>query len=593
MTEEETARTAAAGPDTVHQPILESVEAPRLKGIGTEEFVQYKQRREVYERRIKEKNEESGVSVRVTTYRNSISKPVLDMFVTAQWVPVETTEEITEEQLRACVEERAHVNPAEYDLGQIERDLKQVRMGHGAKHMSLEMQVLKLGLHYATTLDNLGYSAFIQKQPQLAVGQVLKRVTHEQLRNRLLLTIKLRKEDGFKKNYNVFMRELVREAKQIDRYEAVKRFSTQYSFSDSDDDMAAEKRPRAKHRLERKNKIERGKERKSGGASVARRSLTGKRDRPACLNKSCSEYHFMNECHNTPETRKKELLSAYYDAKKKLKGDRRDRFSGRRDQKRKDGSVGVVGEHNLSNNSSLFSATFCDGAVDAVVLADQGSDINVIPPNVFELIASADSSLMPEDLSTVLRYSNALLDAEPLCCSRKVSLDVMLRIRHGTKMLLRGIEWLVSDKDTKYVIIGRSVLSAIGLDNRVLMAAACDRNNGVLNIPEMLRRASLDNANVAAGSIHSLLYERGLEHGSTYQSAAGVDDDMLEESDVYVDLGDDPNQNLDHALTAKVGEAVSNGLSPSGRVRLTELLSRYKSVFGFGWESPYQPTSSL
>ena len=184
MTEEETARTAAAGPDTVHQTIVELVEAPRLKGIGTEEFVQYKQIREVYECRIKEKNEESGVSVPVTTYGNSISKPVLEMFVTAQWVPVETTEEITEDQLRACVEESAHINPAEYDLGQIERDLKQVRMGHGAKHMSLEMQILKLGLNYATTLDNLGYSAFIQKQPQLGVGHVFKRVTHEQLRNR-------------------------------------------------------------------------------------------------------------------------------------------------------------------------------------------------------------------------------------------------------------------------------------------------------------------------------------------------------------------------------------------------------------------------
>ena len=134
-----------------------------------------------------------------------------------------------------------------------------------------------------------------------------------------LLTIKLRKEEGFKKNYNVFMRELVKEANQIDQYESVKRFSTQYSFSDSDDDMAAEKRPRARHRLERKNKNERGKERKSGGAGVARRSLTGKRDRPACLNKSCSEYHFMNECHNTQEARKKELLSAYHDAKRNSK----------------------------------------------------------------------------------------------------------------------------------------------------------------------------------------------------------------------------------------------------------------------------------
>lgn len=590
MTEEETAGTAATGHDTVHQTIVESVEAPRLKGIGTKDFVRYKQRREVYERMITEKNEESGVSVPLTTYRNSIAKPVLDMFVTAQWVPADTVEEISEEHLKACVEERAHVNPAEYDLGQIERDLRQVRMEHGPKHMSLEMQVLTLGLKYATTLDNLGYSAFIQKQPQLAVGHVLKRVTHDQLRNRLLLTIKLRKEEGFKKNYNAFMRELVREAKQIDRYEAARRFNPQSSFSDSDDDLDRANRTRAKDRRAMKTKNEKWRERKSGAADASKQKSKGKRDRPACLNKSCSEYHFMNECQNTNETRKKELLSTYYDSKKKQKGDKRFRFS---DRKGKDGSVGVVGEHDLNDNSSLFSATFCDGAVDCVVLADQGSDINVIPPNVFKLMADADNTLNPEDLGGALRYSNALLEAEPLCCSRKVNSDVMLRIRHGTNMLMRGIEWLVSDKETKYVIIGRKVLSAIGLDNRLLMAAACDRNNGVLNIPDMLRRANLDGANAAAGSIHSLLYERGLEYGSTYHSGGGADADMLEDSDVYVDLGDDPKEDLDQALKKKVDEAISNGLSSDGGARLTALLSRYKSVFGFGWESPYQPTSSL
>jgi len=49
---------AGAGPSssTVRQTIVETVEAPRLEGITTADFVKFKQDREVYERRIAEKN---------------------------------------------------------------------------------------------------------------------------------------------------------------------------------------------------------------------------------------------------------------------------------------------------------------------------------------------------------------------------------------------------------------------------------------------------------------------------------------------------------------------------------------------------------
>lgn len=70
----------------------------------------------MYERQINEKNAESAVTVPLTTYRNSISKPVLDMFLTACLVPVKSVKEITEEHLRLCAERRARVAPEENDL---------------------------------------------------------------------------------------------------------------------------------------------------------------------------------------------------------------------------------------------------------------------------------------------------------------------------------------------------------------------------------------------------------------------------------------------------------------------------------------------
>lgn len=37
-----------------------------------------------------------------------------------------------------------------------------------------------------------------------------------------------------------------------------------------------------------------------------------------------------------------------------------------------------------------------------------------------------------------------------------------------------------------YVIISRHVLSSLGLDNKKLFLAACDRNDGIADVPKML-----------------------------------------------------------------------------------------------------------
>ncbi|PXF44743.1 hypothetical protein BWQ96_05502 [Gracilariopsis chorda] len=582
---------AGSGPetptDTVRQTIIESVEAPRLRDISTEDFVLFKQKLEVYERQIAEKNAESGIQVPLKTYWNSITKPVLDIFVTACWVPVESVEDITEQHLRQCVEEPAQVNPEEYNLAQIERDLKYVRMDKNTKSNSLEMQVLRLGLKYSTTLENLGYSEFIEKQPQLAVEHVIKRVTHEQLRKRMLLTIKLRKEEGFKKNYKAFMRELLKEAKQIDRHEAAKGLKARSNFSDSDDDLEHKEGPKP----DCANKDRRRKKGASGSGANGKSNAgkdKPKRDRTSCLNPVCDGHHYMNECPMTSDEDKKKLVAEYHEAKKARKGAEKKR----KGDKYK-GNIGTFGGAEIEENSSLFSATFCTGAVEGIVPADQGSDINVIPPSLLTLMLEADASLQVIELDETLEYSNASLEAAPLRCSRKVTSNVMLRIRHGRKMMMPGMEWLVSDGDTKYAIIRREVLSAIGLDNRTLMAAACDRHDGVLNIPKLLEKAQADAQTPIEGSIHSILQSRAFEHGSTYHSTGGAEEDMLEESDVYVGLGEDPKEDLEAALDGKVEKARANGLSTSGASRLTRLFKKYKQVFDFGWENSRQPMLSL
>ena len=171
--------SSAGDAETVRQTIVETIEAPRLKDIGTESFVEFKRRREIYERQIAEKNTEHGVNVPLTSYRSTITEPVLEMMVMAKWVSATDVASITEEQLKSCIDERARIKVEDYDLAYIQNGIKDVKLN--MKEETLEMPVWKLGLAYTTALKDIGCGEYITKMPQLAVDDIMKRITHEVL----------------------------------------------------------------------------------------------------------------------------------------------------------------------------------------------------------------------------------------------------------------------------------------------------------------------------------------------------------------------------------------------------------------------------
>ena len=48
------------------------------------------------------------------------------------------------------------------------------------------------------------------------------------------------------------------------------------------------------------------------------------------------------------------------------------------------------------------------------------------------------------------------------------------------------MEWGVRNQKPKFRILGRHVLQAIGCDNKRLLSAPCDKNDGMINIPDAL-----------------------------------------------------------------------------------------------------------
>ena len=79
---------------TVKQTIVEKIEAALLTDIETTDFVTFREKREIYERLVEDKNKDSNVQIPLSTYRNSISKPILAMLVLANWVAATKVEEL-------------------------------------------------------------------------------------------------------------------------------------------------------------------------------------------------------------------------------------------------------------------------------------------------------------------------------------------------------------------------------------------------------------------------------------------------------------------------------------------------------------------
>ena len=186
-------------------------------------------------------------------------------------------------------------------------------------------------------------------------------------------------------------------------------------------------------------------------------------------------------------------------------------------------------------------------------------------------------------------YCTALKGGPRVICREKVTATIVLHVRHGTTLALRSIEWLVSTSEVSHVIIGQLVLKVLGLDNQALLEAACDRNDGSVNVKELIEDMRAGDQNMQTGSVEMLMANVNAGFGATYhQDGDAGDEDDLQDSDVYVDLGEDSVEDLRSTLRDRVDEARRNGMTEEGSRKLEGLLQKYEQVFGSGWGNPHQ-----
>ena len=397
--------------------------------------MKFKQNRSIYERRVQEKNNQEGVEVQLTSYRSSVEEHILALMLRAKQIGADSIKFSTEDELKASIKVKSCIDPAEYDIAQIEAGIADVKLGIVKKN--LEMNVWELDLRYSTVLNNLGYSKFIKQQPELAVKHILKRVTHPALKRRILLTYQLRKKE-LKNDYGSFRRELAKEARGVDRQEAASTHGRTEAGSDSEKAEVGNGNPRTKKRSYNGKPI---------GNGDADRTKTTKQSKMECLNPKCKGDHPVRKCLDTSKEEASQLLKDFFEGRKNGKNERKGKPRG---------ILGSLGGALAS--SAMLRASFCQGALETVAKADQGSGCNLMPLSMLKNLRKSDPKVKVQELQKPQPYGTVIKVVQLVQCTHKVVSNIMLYIRHGTQLMLRSVEWMVCDCETDFVIIGEQTL---------------------------------------------------------------------------------------------------------------------------------------
>ena len=232
------------------------------------------------------------------------------------------------------------------------------------------------------------------------------------------------------------------------------------------------------------------------GNCDADRTKTRKHYKMECLNPKCKGEHPVRKCPDTSKEEASQLLKDFFEGRKNGKNEKKGKPRG---------YLGSLGGTLAS--SAMLRAAFCQGAVETVAKADQGSDCNLMPLSMLKNLKKSDPKGKVQELLKQQPYGTVIRGGQMVQCTQKVVSNIMLYIRHGTQLMLRSVEWMVCDCVTDFVIIGEPTLRALGMDNRALLEAACGKLGRDVDVPKLLEKLSLDNnsQNRTTGDIQSLM----------------------------------------------------------------------------------------
>lgn len=153
---------------TVRETVINCIEAPRLKGLSTGEFIEFKKLRDLYEKQIEEKSRHRKEEIFATSYKASIEDDDLEIFIAAGWIEASSVDEIAERQIVQCIEERCKREVNGEQLYLVDQAVKNVVMNTNIAEA--EDRVWSLTRDYRNALRSAGYAYIVHTKPHIAIN---------------------------------------------------------------------------------------------------------------------------------------------------------------------------------------------------------------------------------------------------------------------------------------------------------------------------------------------------------------------------------------------------------------------------------------
>jgi len=520
--------------------VVNNIQPPILQSTDPYKVIRFLKDREEYEEKIHALQMSSGVRIQVSPWRYSVKRKILTTLFTLgkfnQVAPGIPYSEINSNHVQAVIlkiAERAQtVNYGNANLGDISRKLK-IDMKIKDPEARIEMMVAD----FTDMLTNAGIPDYLTHEPKSAIRIMTKSLYPPLLRAKI--EEDLERTDALRKNFFAFISHLSTVAKQLDVAEDAKRA------------------------LKRKNNRGGG---KNGTEDVP--STDPPKYVPKCCYTPCAKKglkHWLKDCKECPEEEKKKVLDAHI---KKLKDRRVKAVNNTNNGK---GSIIVPGKEPKIDeevDDTRFVASI--GNIRVILCGDGGSCINLMPIDAVQAAVKDNPKIVVEILDPPQEYHFPVKEDKDgqrisLKCTKRVQIpEISLDCRHGTALKLRNTIWLVSDQDADEALLGRPDLKRLGLDTSKLFRAAAAANEGCIDFDSDITSQN------KGGKISRIL------NGGMYHSSP--DEGDSEELDHFVEIGPETIEEKKKAIDEKIEEAVTNGISKNGAVKLRKILENYEDV---------------
>ena len=418
--------------------------------------------------------------------------------------------------------------------------------------LRLECQRLVLN-RVSKTFANTCYLGWLKKFPEASISIFFSKLEPEALRRRMALDCGLDK-DLRSNDSMVYVRRVCKRAKEVEDIVAVMGRAKRHAEEEVEEtEKKTKKKKHGKAGRRREADEKEGKDEKTQKPSL-----------PKCLNPACSEFHLVRKCPKTSPEEATRLI----DARRRQKN--RDRA--KRDSPGEgDGGRQVRRVAASSRNTNIFNVQFRGSDKVYTLCADTGSDMNLLPNTVL-IDLEQDSSCLEVELVRPPVELKTILLTRSVNCSRKVTVDMSIRVRHAKRLVIKNLEFYVPDENISEVLLSDATLKRLGLDVTHTFERLCE-SSPFINADEW-ETNELQEVGVIRRFHKSKQLD--IEYGSLFSNS----NERSEEDDFVLDIGvNDPEEVRDH-LTQRIAEARQQcPLDSETAMLLRELVMEYLDVF--------------